>query len=585
MTSPHGEINKLSESFDSTNKITRSVSDSKKDKTDTTRPLDDIPCWQGGRPVSMIVPSKRYEDISSYMVNDTRSRSESLGLDSPSDSAEARRNESFRSTASDTALTRPELLRNDTRRQMKPSSSAPEVSKVKNGVRRRHSDGASEAPYSHRSMRTHEPSSVSMSSSSTSVSTERGALSRDNSFKHRHRGITELDETSQEENAMGRSTPSFFLELEENADLKESLVYSNRPPVLIDQECQTESIVSFSENGSQTDFFQNIISKVDCEAQTDSENTNSNVGNESRTKEETATQCNLMQRACSYDGCLSAFPRQPDSSSEDRPVGEGMKSFRRSFNGPRRFGLRSCTSETDLRRSQIHGLHYRSFSEDGQMETLTDANGNHHSSVARKRTASSGQLSPGMLALQFLSNSLESSIQPKTVPDKEVSKQVIRKRSSSPLSLRRVALLNSSPVSKRKEKNNVAKGSVKDFLSKLPSKRATWHVDSVTEFEKLEKELLYGSKDDLTIMKCVDDAKCNADAKCNTDAKCNADAKCNTDEKPKRPERKKGKGKKKEEKKKKKKDAESHGIVSGPNMDKRKAQRVFLENSLMHDKP
>ena len=573
VTSPHIETSKLSESFDTSNKVTRSVSDSKKDYTEATRPIDNAPFWQGSRPASMIVPSKGMDDISSFMMNEQRSRSGSLGLSSPPDETENRRNESFRSTSSDTVLTRSDILRNEIRRQIKPSSSAPEVSKVISGVRRRHSDGASDAPYSRRIMHSsHEPTSVSVSSSNTSVSTERGALSRGNSFKNQHRDITELDEGSQDESAMGRSTPSFFLELEDTSDLKEATVDvgTDFVPLGVDQDCQTEPMTIYSETECQTEAMDGAVSTEDHEVQTDMECFYSNVNSSSKNVAETAVQCDLIQRVfdCSdpsHDHHAINFQRVA-SLNEESPRGGKHLHHRTITNGGRPFALRSYHSEIDLRRSQIHGIHYRSLSDDSRFEMVTDANGNHESPIIRKRTSSSGSLSPGMLALQFLSHSLESSIQPKmqAASAEDAPKQ---KKPSSPLSLRRVAMLNSSPVSKRKDVKNRTQSSVKDFLSKLPSKRATWHVDSVTELEKLEKELLHGSKDDLSMAEAKDDGKGRAE------------------EKPKRPERKKNKGKKKDEKKKKKKDAEQHGVVSGPNMDKRKAQRVFLENSLMHEKP
>lgn len=562
VTSPHIDTSKLSESFDSTNKVTRSVSDSKKDKAETSRPLDKVPFWQGSRPASMIVPNKAIDDISSYMIKDNRRRSGSFGLISPPDDIEARRNESFRSTSSDTALTSSDLLRNEIRRQIKPSSSAPEVSKVLKGVRRRHSDGGSETPYSRRCIRPNEAGSVS--SSSTSVSTERGALSRDNSFKNRHRDITELDETSQDESTMGRSTPSYFLELDENSDLQESVIGSG--VALVNQHSQTDTSSVCSERECQTDVIDNIVLKIDIEVQTEFSYLCANSISRKATSEDTSIQCDLMQ--CASDlGDPSIDPHATNCERAVASVRENFsfegKNLRVPFNEPRMIGLRHYYSENDLRKSSVQGLHYRSLSEDGQLDILTDANGNHESPLARKRTASSGQLSPGMLALQFLSSSLESSLLPKEAPENGASRAVLQ-RSGSPLSLRKMAMFNASPVSKRKEMKNGTKGTVKDYLAKMPLKRASWHVDSVSELEKLEKELLHGSKDDLSIAK--------------------VESKTKAEEKPKRPERKKGKGKK-EDKKKKKRDAEAHGVVSGPNMDKRKAQRVFLENSWKHEKP
>jgi len=96
VTSPHTETSKLSESFDTGNKVTRSVSDSKKDKAEAARPLENIPYWQDERPASMIVPGKELEDLGSFVMNEQRSRSDSL--ESPADDMETYRNESFRST-------------------------------------------------------------------------------------------------------------------------------------------------------------------------------------------------------------------------------------------------------------------------------------------------------------------------------------------------------------------------------------------------------------------------------------------------------------------------------------------------------
>ena len=569
VTSPHVEMSKLSESFDTSNKVTRSVSDSKKEKIEPSIPLESVPYWQDGRPASMIVPSKGVDDISSFVMNEQRSRSDSLGSESPPDDPETCRNESFRSTSSDTVLTRTDMLRNEIRRQIKPSSSAPEVSKGTNTVQRRHSDGASDARYSRRSMHSQEPRSISVSSSNTSLSTERGALSRDNSFKNRHRDITELDEGSHDETAMGRSTPSFFLELEDNTDLKESTVDDvNSMRIFVDQDCQTDSLVVYSEVDCQTEDMEGIVSKVDDEVQTDLDLSHSDMSSEKKEMEETATQCDLIQRV--FDCCDAShhhtainFQRAASINNESRRSWTNI--YQRSAPlGERAYSLRSCHSEIDLRKSPVYGIHYRSLSEDCNLEMATDANGNHESPVIRKRTSSDGPLSPGMLALQSLSNSLESSIQPKVPSGFE--KETLAQKQCSPLSLRKVALLNSSPVSKRKERKTEGKGSSKRLLP-TPSKRNTWHADSVTEFEKLEKELFRGSKDDLSV------------------ARGSNDVRSKDEEKPKRPERKKNKGKKKDEKKKKKKDAESHGVVSGPNMDKRIVRRVLLENSLMHGKP
>lgn len=566
VTSPHTESCKLSESFDTGNKVTRSVSDSKKEQIDATRPADSVPFWREDRPASMIVPSTGIEDITSFVMNE---RSRSGSLDSPPDDAETSRNESFRSTSSDTILSRSDMLRNEIRRQIKPSSSAPEVSKVTSGVQRRHSDGASDARYSRRSVLSQERTSISVSSSNTSVSTERGALSRDNSFKNRHRDISELDEGSHDESAVGRSTPSFFLELEDNAELKEAVIESaNSMPILVDQDCQTESLVFFSEIDCQTDDIQRIVSKVDNEVQTDFELLHSGISDNKKDFGETGTQCDLIQRVldcsdASHEHHAINFQRAASTNDESQ---RSWTNIRKRPGSPAAYSLRSCHSESDLRRSQIYGVHYRSLSDDCNFEMATDANGNHESPVIRKKSSSCERLSPGMLALQSLSNSLECSIQPKATGGLDKDMMLGQRSQNSPLSLRRVALLNSSPVSKRKETNNRKKGSTKG-LESVSSKRITWHVDSVSELEKFEKEILHRSKDDLSMVAS------------------NADFRGKGEEKPKRPDRKKNKGKKKDEKKKKKKDAESHGVVSGPNMDKRKAQRVFLENSLMHEKP
>ena len=566
VTSPHTETSKLSESFDTGNKVTRSVSDSKKDVAEAARPLENVPYWQDERPVSMIVPGKAMEDIGSFVMNEQRSRSDSLG--SPPDDMETYRNESFRSTSSDTVLSRADIIRNELRRQIKPSSSAPEVSKVGSSVQRRHSDGASDTRSSRRSMRLQEPSSISVSSSNTSISTERGALSRDNSFKNRHRDITELDEGSHGDSAMGRSTPSFFLELEDNAEVKVSTVDdANFVPLLVDQECQTEPPVVLLETECQTDDVDNFIVKVDNEVQTDFELSYSTIVPDQKVLEEASTQCDLIQRVfdCGekqHEHHAINFQRATSISDDNHPYLRHHYPRMVSL-GERAYTLRSCYSEIDLRESQIQGLHYRSLSEDCDLEIATDANGNHEPPKIRKRRSSSGANSPGMLALQSLSNSLESSMKPKMQGGSEKEMLTQRKSNSS---LRRVALLNSSPVPRRKDVENRKDKSVIGLHS-MRSKRATWHVDSVTQLEKLEKELLHASKDDLSIEKGANDVKMKGE------------------EKPKRPERKKNKGKKKDEKKKRKKDGESHGVVSGPNMDKRKAHRVLLENSLMHEKP
>ncbi|XP_065061451.1 uncharacterized protein LOC135688509 isoform X2 [Rhopilema esculentum] len=562
VTSPHIENSKLSESFDTSSKVVRSVSDPKNDKKiEEIRSRDKAPFWQGSRPASMIMPGKGIEDINAFTMNEQRSRSGSLGLDSPPDDSEGRRNESFRSTSSDTALTRSEMLRNEIRKQIKSSSSAPEVSKVTKEVRRRYSDGPNDSPYSRISSDSgHRATSVS--SSSTSVSTERGGLSRDNSFKNRQRDISELDEISQDEKAMGRSTPSFFLELEDNIDLKESMVDENADvsilPSLVDIEVQTEPTLNLSDMYCQTEAAEPHCGKIDREIQTDSIEMTSNLQNIDEQRGEIGIQCDIMEQVTSE--LLNWEDLIPQTQTE--------LMRRQSLEQRRSFGLRNCQSETDLRtpRGSVRGIHFRSLSDNGPTEVATDANGNHETPLVRKRYSSSALQSPGMRALHFLSRSLESSLHTKSQsiqllePDRPLRKM----QPNSPVSLRRVALLNSAPASKRNDLRNGERG--ERVKAKQQSKRATWHSDSAVE---LGAESFRGSQDDLSMLENFAGVSNNKD-----------------EEKPKRPERKKNKGKKKEDKKKKKKDTASHGgVVSGPNMDKRKAQRIFLENSLMHEKP
>eukprot|EP00794_Sanderia_malayensis_P014926 gene14926-16469_t len=586
VTSPHVEIAQLSESFDSNSKVARSVSEPKSEKksrehvtSSSSSPAsvkeggrkksstrrrsnsNGVSYWSGSRPSSMIVERKAVDDYmaESFLTQEKRYRSGSLGLDSPAEEeSETRRNESFRSTSSDTVLIRSQRGK---LKSMKTSSSAPEV-------RRMVSDPsivnpADDSTLSYCSGTGIHGENISVTSSSTSVSTDKGALSRESSFnKFRRNEISVLDEGTDGSDLVVNSFN--FLDIE--ADLKESLVddasdlelVTHR--ALVDQESQTDECdVQNSmhvNRESQTEIItdQSMISQ---ESQTDSMPTPVVECDETKDIE---IQCDLITRlmdtecdhsteshcevAVTFDSVDSPFTRSDGRRSSDTNMP------RKLYNGD--VALRSCISEVDLRPSlqSCEEQHCQSLSDDPSREP-ENVNNNKSQRFA----------SPGMQALHFLSKSLEQSF------DQFKSKVTARKTtrdSSSPVSLHKIALLNSSPDVTRKDAGQLQ--------SKSPSKRATWHVDSAQALERLDKEVLGSSKDDLSM------------------PNSNAIDVDKEHEKPKRPDRKKSRAKRKEEKKKRKKREKETaeieaGVFSGPNLDRRKAQKLFLENSLMHEKP
>ena len=519
--------------------VHRSVSDPKSERKVSEQGLlssasgrNRVENWNTLRPTSLIVDPKMADNLSRMLEEDRLNRSESLTFQPGND---ARRNESFRSTSSDTVLVRPLSVR-PKKKSIKPSSSAPEVSNLTRQETIDENESFSCSIASSRNF----IETPSVSSSNTSLNANY-AISRDIRLFMDSKDdldISNRDPSFRIDPVTGRSTPNFIVNLEDDTSLKETSV---------DDEEISSSIASFSEKPSM----------VDSEVQTD-------LSSFDDSSFDIGIQCNLLERLfISEQGNNKTIVNCERSASIDilENRGDVINSSSRRDSGI--VALKHSVSESNLQSvlANTNCAHTRSLSDEIKAESpdslrRTNVNGPRYF----KRHSVDG---PGMRALQSLSRSLESSINSRS--SNESKNKELKK---SPLSLRKVALLKTSPVPQKKPFNK--------------EKRNSWHVDSVSEIERMEKEL--NSSNESSRRSSYSGSSVRSQDIGSPETVRNEILTTNTENKDKSKNKETKKNKGRRSKRNKNADNKVGDVVSGPNINRRKAQKIFLEESFLLEK-